>query len=144
MTTHTGSRLTQGQFSFLPDLTDQQITAQLDYALKNSWAVGVEYTDDPHPRNTYWEMYGNPMFDLKDPAGILMEINGCRKTFPKHYIRVTAFDATRGWETPRMCFIVNRPPKEPGFGLARQEGEGRSIRYRISSYATDKPEGERY
>jgi ribulose-bisphosphate carboxylase small chain len=144
MTTNNGIRLTQGQFSFLPDLTDQQITAQLGYALKNNWAVGVEYTDDPHPRNTYWEMYGNPLFDLKDPAGILQEINNCRKTFPRHYIRVTAFDATRGWETPRMSYIVNRPPKEPGFGLARQEVDGRSIRYRISSYATDKPEGERY
>jgi ribulose-bisphosphate carboxylase small chain len=43
-----------------------------------------------------------------------------------------------------MSFIVNRPPKEPGFGLARQEGDSRAIRYRISSYATDKPEGERY
>jgi ribulose-bisphosphate carboxylase small chain len=144
MTTNTGTRLTQGQFSFLPDLTDQQITAQVEYALKNNWAVGIEYTDDPHPRNTYWEMYGNPMFDLRDPAGILMEIDSCRKTFPNHYIRLTAFDAARGWETPRMSFIVNRPPKEPGFGLARQEVDGRSIRYRISSYATDKPEGERY
>lgn len=144
MLTNTNNRLTQGQFSFLPDLTDQQITAQVEYALKHSWAVGIEYTDDPHPRNTYWEMYGNPMFDLKDPAGILMELRGCRKTFPSHYIRLTAFDSTRGWETPRMSFIVNRPAKEPGFGLARQEVEGRSIRYRISSYATDKPEGERY
>jgi ribulose-bisphosphate carboxylase small chain len=144
MMTNTGSRLTQGQFSFLPDLTDQQITAQVEYALKHGWAVGIEYTDDPHPRNTYWEMYGNPMFDLKDPAGILMEIRGCRKTFPSHYIRVTAFDSTRGWETPRMSYIVNRPPKEPGFGLVRQEVDSRSIRYTISSYATDKPEGERY
>jgi ribulose-bisphosphate carboxylase small chain len=144
MMTNTGSRLTQGQFSFLPDLTDQQITAQVEYALTHGWAVGIEYTDDPHPRNTYWEMYGNPMFDLKDPAGILMEIRGCRKTFPSHYIRVTAFDSTRGWETPRMSFIVNRPAKEPGFGLVRQEVDSRAIRYTISSYATDKPEGERY
>jgi len=144
MMTNRGARLTQGQFSFLPDLTDAQITAQLQYALDRGWAIGIEYTDDPHPRNTYWEMYGNPMFDLKDPAGILVEIQGCRKTFPNHYVRVTAFDSTRGWETPRMSFIVNRPAKEPGFGLARQEGDGRSIRYRISSYATDRPEGERY
>ena len=144
MMTNTNQRLTQGQFSFLPDLTDAQITAQLDYALKKGWAIGIEYTDDPHPRNTYWEMFGNPMFDLKDPAGILMEINNCRKTFPSHYVRVNAFDSTRGWETPRMSFIVNRPAKEPGFGLAREEGAGRSIRYRISSYATDKPENERY
>ena len=144
MMSNHGKRLTQGQFSYLPDLTDAQITAQLEYAIRNSYAVGVEYTDDPHPRNTYWEMFGNPMFDLQDPAGILQEINTCRKTFPSHYIRVTAFDSTRGVESPRMSFIVNRPPQEPGFGLARTEVEGRQVRYRISSYATDKPEGERY
>jgi ribulose-bisphosphate carboxylase small chain len=144
MMTNPVHRLTQGQFSFLPPLTDKQITAQVEYALSQGWAVSVEYTDDPHPRNTYWEMYGNPMFDLKDPAGILQEINACRKTFPSHYIRVMAFDSTRGVESPRMSYIVNRPAKEPGFGLARQEVDGRQIRYRISSYATDKPEGERY
>ena len=59
-------RITQGCFSFLPDLTDAQITAQVDYCLRNGWAVGVEYTYDPHPRNTYWEMWGNPMFDLRE------------------------------------------------------------------------------
>lgn len=137
-------RITQGQFSFLPDLTDEQILAQINYALKNGWAVNVEFTDDPHPRNTYWEMWGLPMFDLKDPAGILMEINACRKAYPNHYIRVTAFDSTRGWETPRMSFIVNRPKHEPGFHLWRQESDGRNIRYTLHSYATDKPEGERY
>lgn len=144
MMTNHGNRITQGQFSFLPDLTDEQITAQIQYALNNNWAVSVEYTDDPHPRNTYWEMYGNPMFDLKDPAGILMEINECRKTFPRHYIRVTAFNSTRGVESPMMSYIVNRPEVEPGFKVERQERDGRSIGYTIRSYATDKPEGERY
>ncbi len=144
MMTNPGNRLTQGQFSFLPDLTDAQITAQIKYALNKGWAVSVEYTDDPHPRNTYWEMFGNPMFDLKDPAGILMEINNCRKTFPNHYVRVTAFDSSRGVESPRMSYLVNRPKKEPGFGLVRQEVDGRSVRYTIHSYATDKPENERY
>lgn len=144
MMTNTGNRVTQGQFSFLPDLTDAQITAQIKYALKNGWAVSVEYTDDPHPRNTYWEMFGMPMFDLKDPAGILMEINNCRKTFPSHYIRVMAFDSARGVESPSMSFIVNRPKDEPGYRLKRTEVDGRSIRYTVESYAVDKPEGERY
>ena len=73
MMTNYGNRLTQGQFSFLPDLTDKQIAAQVDYALSHGWAVGIEYTDDPHPRNTYWEMYGTPMFDLRDAAGVVAE-----------------------------------------------------------------------
>ena len=144
MMTNVGNRVTQGQFSFLPPLTDKQISAQIKYALKNGWAIGVEYTDDPHPRNTYWEMFGNPMFDLKDPAGILSEINDCRKTYPNYYIRVTAFNSARGVESPTMSYIVNRPKTEPGFGLVRQEVEGRSIRYTIHSYATDKAESERY
>jgi ribulose-bisphosphate carboxylase small chain len=144
MMTNVGNLLTQGQFSFLPPLTDKQITAQLKYALNNGWAVGIEYTDEPHPRNTYWEMFGNPMFDLKDPAGILMEINSCRKTFPNHYVRVTAFNSTRGVESPMMSYIVNRPKNEPGFRLDRQEVAGRQVSYTIHSYATDKPEGERY
>ena len=144
MMTNPGNRVTQGQFSFLPDLTDAQITAQIDYALKNGWAVSVEYTDDPHPRNTYWEMYGNPMFDLKDAAGILMEINACRRSFPGQYVRVLAFNSVRGVESPAMSFIVNRPLNEPGFGLIRQEVAGRQLRYTVASYAATKPEGERY
>lgn len=144
MMTNPGNRITQGQFSFLPDLSDAQITKQIDYALEKGWAVSVEYTDDPHPRNTYWEMFGNPMFDLKDPAGILLEINNCRKTFPNAYIRVVAFDSTKGWESPRMSFIVNRPEREPGFMVERQERDGRTVGYTIRSYATMKPEGERY
>ena len=144
MMTNHGNRITQGQFSYLPDLTDQQISAQIEYALGKNWALGVEYTDDPHPRNTYWEMYGNPMFDLKDASAILTEVNACRKTFPNHYIRVTAFDATQGVESVQMSYIVNRPKTEPGFGLTRQEIGGRQIQYTVHSYATDKPEGERY
>ena len=144
MMTNPNGIVTQGQFSFLPALTDVQITAQIKYALSKGWALSVEYTDDPHPRNTYWEMFGAPMFDIKDPAGILMEINNCRKTFPNHYIRVMAFSSVRGVESPTMSYIVNRPKNEPGFGLVRQETQGRNIRYTIHSYATDKPEGERY
>ncbi len=137
-------RLTQGTFSFLPDLTEEEIRKQIDYCLQNNWAINVEYTDDPHPRNTYWEMWGMPMFDLKDPAAILFEIRECQKVYPTHYIKVNAFDAARGRETTALSFIVNRPAVEPGFKLVRQEVAGRGIRYTIHSYATDKPEGQRY
>ena len=143
MTNPTG-RLTQGQFSFLPDLSDAEITAQIAYGLAKGYAWSVEYTDDPHPRNSYWEMYGMPMLDLRDAAGVLAELNDCRKAFPGHYTRLMAFDSTRGVESVAMSFIVNRPAKEPGFGLVRQEIDGRRMRYTVHSYATDQPEGERY
>lgn len=137
-------RITQGTFSFLPDLTDEQISRQVQYALDRGWAIGIEYTDDPHPRNTYWEMWGQPMFDLRDPVGVMEEIARCRSANPNHYIRVNAFDASRGWETVRLSFIVQRPPDEPGFRLERTEVNGRNIRYTLRPYATDRPPGRRY
>jgi len=137
-------RITQGQFSFLPDLSDEEIAAQVRYGLGKGYAWSVEYTDDPHPRNTYWEMWGMPMFDLRDSAGVVQEVNACRAAFPRHYIRLMAFDSTRGVESITMSFIVNRPANEPGFMLERQETQGRTIRATIRSYAADRAEGERY
>jgi ribulose-bisphosphate carboxylase small chain len=131
MMTNPVGRITQGQFSYLPDLTDAEISLQIQYGLDRGYAWSVEYTDDPHPRNTYWEMFGIPMFDLKDAAGVMMELQSCRKTFPRHYIRLMAFDSTRGIETIVMSFIVNRPDHEPGFRLTRQEAHGRTIRYTV-------------
>jgi ribulose-bisphosphate carboxylase small chain len=137
-------RVTQGTFSYLPDLTDAQIRAQVEYCLANRWSVSVEYTDDPHPRNSYWEMFGMPMFDLRDAAGAMQEIAACRLTFPNHYVKVNAFDATRGIESLRLSFIVQRPQSEPGFSLIRQEREGRTVGYTLRAYATEQPEGQRY
>jgi ribulose-bisphosphate carboxylase small chain len=84
------------------------------------------------------------MFDLHDAAGVLQELNECRKTFPQTYIRLMAFDSTRGVESIVMSFIVNRPSEEPGFGLVRQEANGRTMRYTVHGYAANKPETQRY
>ena len=122
-------RITQGCFSFLPDLTDVQIRDQVEYCLRNNWAIGIEYTDDPHPRNIYWEMWSNPMFDLRDAKGVMMELDDCRKAHPDVYIRLNAFDSTRGWETVRTSFIVNRPQVERKFSMTRTDVRGRSQLY---------------
>ena len=138
-------KLTQGAFSFLPDLTDEQISKQIQYCLDKSYAISVEYTDDPHPRNAYWEMWGLPLFDIKDPAAVLFEVNMARKAKPNYYVKLTAFDNTRGVESSSLSFIVQRPAYEPGFKLVRQESAGRNIVYTLESYAVNaKPEGERY
>jgi ribulose-bisphosphate carboxylase small chain len=126
-------RITQGCFSFLPDLDDTQIKQQVEYCLRNDWAVGIEYTDDPHPRNTYWEMWGNPMFDLKDAAGVMMELDACRKAEPDKYIKLIAFDSTRGFETVRTSFMVQRPKVEPSFLMTRTEGNSRAVHVTLTT-----------
>ena len=66
-------------------------------------------------------------------------MNACRRTFPNHYVKVNAFDATRGVESVRLSFIVNRPAEEPGFSLVREEGAGRNVRYTTRAYAAERP-----
>jgi ribulose-bisphosphate carboxylase small chain len=105
-------RITQGTFSYLPDLTDDEIALQLRYAIGNGWAVSVESTADPRPRNNLWDMWGLPMFDHRDPAGALHEINECRRAYPDRYIRVSAYDSTHGRQTTALSFLVNRPRSE--------------------------------
>ncbi len=126
-------RLTQGCFSFLPDLSDAEIRIQVQYCIDKGWAVNVEFTEVAHPRDTFWEMWGLPMFDIKDAAAVMLELDACRKVHADDYIRVSGFDSSHGWESVRISFLVNRPKKEPGFRLMRTEGAGRMVRYTVQS-----------
>ena len=91
--------------------------------MSKGWAMNVEWTDDPHPRNNYWELWGLPLFDIKDPATVMFELNEARKSCAAGYIRINAFDASYGVESCVMSFITNRPANEPGFYLDRTEGQ---------------------
>jgi ribulose-bisphosphate carboxylase small chain len=126
-------RITQGTFSFLPDLTDEQIEAQIKYSLEHQWAVSIEYTDDVHPRNSYWELWGLPAFDTKpeESETILREVRAAREAFPESYIKLIAYDPTRGRQTSALSFIVNRPTVETSFRLDRIQGAGRVNSFRL-------------
>jgi len=128
-------RVTQGTFSFLPDFSDEEIDAQIKYSLEHGWAMSVEYTDDIHPRNAYWDMWGLPMFDLKpeDSDNVLREVRAAREAFPEHYIKLIAYDPTYTRQTTALSFIVNRPSVERRFKLDRIQGPGRVNSYRLIS-----------
>ena len=139
-------RITQGTFSFLPELTDEQITRQVAYCQRNGWAVNIEFTDDPHPRNTYWEMWGQPMFDLKDPARCPLRIERVPEGLQEPHVYTCV--RVRCYRRDGRAFVcrslTDRPEDEPGFALQRQEADGRSIRYTTRAYSSDKPAGCRY
>lgn len=139
-------RITQGTFSFLPDFTDEEIEAQIKYSLDHGWAMSVEYTDDPHPRNSYWELWGIPLFDLQPDQveDVMREVRACREAFPNHYIKLIAYDPSYTRQTTALSFIVGRPPEEPGFRLERSDVADRRMRYALHSYATEAPVGQRY
>lgn len=124
--------LRHGAFSYLPPLSDDEIAAQVRYALLRGWPVSIEHTDDPHPRNIYWNMWGLPLFDLDEPDGVLAEINACRNTFPGDYVRVLAYDARLGRQTTAMQFLVQRPAVEHDLVLTRTEGADRRQSYGVT------------
>ncbi|MGZ4299468.1 MAG: ribulose bisphosphate carboxylase small subunit [Solirubrobacteraceae bacterium] len=127
-------RVTQGAFSFLPDFTDEQIAAQIRYALDEGWSMSVEYTDDAHPRNSYWEMWGQPHFELEpeEHEVVLGEVRACRKAHPDHYVKLIAYDARRGRQTTALSFIVSRPAVEQAFRAERADIHDRVVRYRLA------------
>ena len=132
-------RVTQGTFSFLPDFTDEQIETQIKYALSHGWAMSIEYTDDIHPRNSYWEMWGLPMFDVKveDSDNVMREVRAAREAFPESYIKVIAYDPSYTRQTTALAFIVNRPSVDREFKLDRIQGPGRVHSYRLAVKGSD-------
>jgi ribulose-bisphosphate carboxylase small chain len=100
-------RITQGCFSFLPDLTDEQI--------RSGRVLPVARMGRRHrvhrrsaSRNTYWEMWGHPMFDLKDAKGVMMELDECRKAHGEHYIKDQRLRFLARVRDGDDVFIVNR------------------------------------
>jgi ribulose-bisphosphate carboxylase small chain len=139
-------RVTQGTFSFLPDFSDEDIEKQIKYALQNGWAMMVEYTDDPHPRNSFWEMWKQPDFDLaEDDIDVVMkEIHAARESYPNHYIKLVAYASPLGRQSSMLSFIVNRPAEEPGYRVVRQEKNDRAVSYTVEPYVHQNPVGRRY
>ena len=126
-------RVTQGTFSYLGDLTDEQLSEQICYALEHGWSMSVEHTDDPHPRNSYWEMWGLPVFDLdpEDVEIVMRDVRACREAHPDEYIKLLAYDSSLGRQTTALSIIVNRPPVERSWHVERTESHDRVVRYTL-------------
>jgi ribulose-bisphosphate carboxylase small chain len=87
-----------------------------------------------------------PRFDLEEHEAhlVLGDVRACREANPDHYVKLIAYDASRGRQTTALSFIVGRPAHEPGFRLDRSDAHDRVIRYRLHAYATEQPAGMRY
>nr|BAD42333.1 ribulose-1,5-bisphosphate carboxyase/oxygenase small subunit [Nannochloris bacillaris] len=112
-------------FSFLPPLSDSEITKQVDYIVRNGWTPCLEFSDPEgayigdtntvrlqgtsagYQDNRYWSMWKLPMFGCTDGSQVLKEIAGCTKAFPGAYIRLVAFDNQK--QVQCTGFLVHRP-----------------------------------
>lgn len=128
--------VTQGCYSYLQPLSLDDIELQINFLEKEGYAVGLEYTYDPHPRNSYWEMWGKPIFKEEGKRGaddIIFELRELVKCHPNAYQKIVAFDNDKGAESCSSAFLIHRPPKELGYRLHRQECHSRLLRYTIEA-----------
>lgn len=94
-------------FSYLPALSEEQVTKQIQYFLKKGWTVGIEYCTQPYPELMFWNWWKLPLFTARTAEEILAEVNACKLAHSDSYIRLTSYDNIQQKQV--MSFVVHRP-----------------------------------
>jgi len=120
-------------FSYLPPMTDEEISKQVDYIIRQGWIPCLEFSESSgayikeiynirfsgtsagYYDNRYWAMYKLPMFGCNDASQVLAEIANATKAFPDAYIRMAAFDNVRQVQVASL--LVHRPASATDFRM---------------------------
>lgn len=94
-------------FSYLPELGEEEVEAQVRSILERGLVVALEHTDDPSPHEHYWTLWKLPLFGVDDPAVVLADLDECRAANPNAYIRLNGYDSVRQGQV--LSFVVHRP-----------------------------------
>jgi ribulose-bisphosphate carboxylase small chain len=94
-------------FSYLPELSSEQLAQQVRSILARHLVVGIEYTSAPDPCDHYWTLWKLPLFDTDDPAVVLAELKACKQANPGAYIKVNGYDPVRQGQV--VSFVAARP-----------------------------------
>ncbi len=106
--------------SYLPPLTDLQITKQIQYILDQGYFAAIEFNETSAPEEFFWTMWKLPLFSATTTQEVLSEVQSCRSSFPNCYIRVVGFDNIRQCQV--LSFLVHKPSglgQSGGFGFNR-------------------------
>ena len=79
-------------FSCLPEMSTEQIRAQVEYIVKKGWNPAVEHTEPENAFDHFWYMWKLPMFGESDVSRILAEAEACHKANPDHHVRLVGYD----------------------------------------------------
>jgi ribulose-bisphosphate carboxylase small chain len=93
--------------SYLPPLSDAQISRQIEYMVDQGYIPGVEFTEDSSPELHYWTLWKLPLFNASSVNEVLNEIRACRSEYGNCYIRVVGFDNIKQCQV--LSFIVHKP-----------------------------------
>ena len=79
-------------FSYLPEMSADQIRQQVEYIVSKGWNPAVEHTEPENAFSHYWYMWKLPMFGETDIDTILAEVDACHKAHPKNHVRLVGYD----------------------------------------------------
>ncbi len=107
-------RLRHGTFSYLPDLTDDEIAAQIRYALTTAGRCRSSSPTTRTRATSTGRCGACPCSTSTSPTASSPRSTPAGATFPQHYIRVIAYDATLGRQTTALQL-----PRQPARRRAR-------------------------
>jgi len=93
--------------SYLPPLTDAQISRQIQYILEKGYIPAIEFNESSDPTEFYWSMWKLPLFSVRSTQEVLSEVQACRSEYSNCFIRVVGFDNVKQCQI--LSFIVHKP-----------------------------------
>lgn len=94
-------------FSYLPELSADELEAQVDSILERGLVVAIEHAPAVDPRDHYWHLWKLPLFDVDDSNVVHDAIDDCVRAHPGEYVRVNGYDSLRQGQV--ASFVVHRP-----------------------------------
>ena len=79
-------------FSYLPEMSKEQIRKQVEYIVNKGWNPAIEHTEPENAFSHYWYMWKLPMFGESNVDKILAEAEACHKAHPRNHVRLVGYD----------------------------------------------------
>lgn len=93
-------------FSYLPEMSEEQIRKQVEYLVSKGWNPAIEHTEPENAGSHYWYMWKLPMFGESDVDRILAEADACHKANPAHHVRLVGYDNRR--QSQGIAMVIHR------------------------------------
>ena len=96
-------------FSYLPEMTSEQIRKQVEYIVSKGWNPAVEHTEPENAAGSFWYMWKLPMFGETDVDRILAETDACHKAHPNNHVRLVGYDNYAQSKGAEMVIYRGKP-----------------------------------
>ena len=98
-----------GTFSYLPEMTTDQIRKQVQWIVDNGWNPAIEHSEPRFAKSNYWYMWKLPMFGETDVDTILAEIEACHAANPDNHVRLIGYDTFSQSQGANMVIFRGTP-----------------------------------